>query len=88
MNDFLPPRFAAYARLYTALVGGAFLFATGIIGYDTGRRWSTAEVPEKTRWIGEPIWIQMAIGMAMLVYGVYAYRKLRNAKSVEPANPN
>jgi len=83
MDEFPPPRFAAYARIYTALSGGVFLFATGVIGYDVGRRWSTAEVPEETRWIGGQLWMQMAIGVAMLLYSVYRYRKLRNARSNE-----
>jgi hypothetical protein len=78
-DDFLPPRWQEYGRMITAFGGGVFTIVAGLVGYDTGRRTMMPGMPEPTRWIGGPIWIQIAFGAALLLYGVYVYRKFRSA---------
>jgi hypothetical protein len=69
-----------YFRGLIAIVAGVFLTTSGIIGYDTGRRWSTAAIPEQTRWMGHVLWEEIAFGLVILGLGVFDYWRIWRAR--------
>jgi hypothetical protein len=67
-----------WAVLISSLVAGVFFTVSGFLGYDTGRRWSTDTIPEQTRWMGEILWDEIALGCFAFGWAYLHYRKLRN----------
>ena len=75
------PSWEKLAKWLSPIAGGAFFVVAGFLGYTTGRQ--DVRLP---RWQPEIDWTEVAIGLAMLIYGVYQYRRQRrspNPRSVK-----
>lgn len=67
-------------EMATGLLGGTFFVVAGAIGYDTGRRQVVHGVEQPTRWTGEVQWLQVVIGIALLLYGAWKVRQWRRVR--------
>jgi hypothetical protein len=67
----------------TMVVAGLFFTTAGFMGYDTGKRWSTATIPEETRWMGEILWDEVALGCFAFSAAYLHYRTLRSARNTK-----
>jgi hypothetical protein len=72
-----------HLHISTGLLGGLLFTIAGLIGYDTGKRWSTAIIPEETRWMGEILWHEVIIGLVAFGYACFQYRLLQAERAVE-----
>ena len=85
-RDWYGP-FAGWTMRHLQAVGGllgGLMFTTfGFIGYDAGKRWSTATIPEETRWMGHILWHEVIIGMVALGYAYYQIRMIRFERELE-----
>jgi hypothetical protein len=70
--------------LFIGVTGGLLSVVAGLIGYDTGRRYSTASVPAETRWMGRVLWDQICIGLAFFAYGYFWFWKHGRQQYVNP----
>lgn len=73
-------RLSTYFHAGSCLLGGVFFFVAGLIGYDTGRRSYGPGMSERSRWIGEIIWIEVALGVAVGAYGWWRLRAARQKR--------
>jgi hypothetical protein len=62
-----------YSRMFSAFAAGAFLFVTGSIGFDVRYMHGFFE---GGRWVGGPVWGQIALGAGLLLLGAYWSRRL------------
>ncbi len=59
--------------MFSALAAGAYLFVTGVIGLDiTYQRGMFRGI----RWVDGPVWWQIALGVGLLLLGVFFSRRL------------
>jgi hypothetical protein len=64
-----------YSRMFTALAAGGFLVVTGSIGWNVSYLHGFFE---GGRWVDGPIWWQIALGVGLLLLGVYWSRRLES----------
>jgi hypothetical protein len=76
-EEFIPRRWLLILQLVCMYSAAIFFTGAGIVGHDTGRRTIQIGVPEETRWIGGPIWIEIAMGMVALAYALFKHRQFR-----------
>jgi hypothetical protein len=66
----------AYSKVFSAGFGGAFLALTGAVGYDlSGRQAPT----DGGRWADGPVWVQLALGIWLLLMAIYWTRRIRRS---------
>ncbi len=61
-----------YQRVFTAAMGGLLFLVGGVIGYDL----THGTGPGDTRWTNQPIWWQIALGLAFLLLAGFWARRL------------
>ena len=66
-----------HLHIVNGILGGTFFMVAGLIGYDTGRRTSTATTPPAPRWMGAIEWDQIIIGCIAFAYAYFSYRLLK-----------
>ena len=59
--------------MFSALAAGAYLFISGVIGWNLGTMRGSLQ---GSRWADGPIWSQIALGVALLLLGTYWSRRL------------
>jgi hypothetical protein len=63
----------AYSAMFTSLFMGAFFLLAGVTGYNTQHR---GVLLADARWTGRPILWEIAVGVALLLVGLYLCRRL------------
>ena len=76
IEEFIPSRWLLILQLVCMYSAAFFFTGAGLIGYDTGRRTVEIGVPEETRWVGGPIWIEIAM-VWFLAYALFKHRQFR-----------
>jgi hypothetical protein len=64
----------AYSKVFSAGFGGAFLAVTGAIGCDLSGRHGPLE---SRRWADGPVWVQVVLGICLLLMAIYWTRQIR-----------
>jgi hypothetical protein len=67
----------AYSKVFSAGFGGAFLALTGAVGYDLSVRHAPTI---GGRWADGPVWVQLALGMWLLLMAIYWARQIRRSE--------
>jgi hypothetical protein len=65
-----------YSRMFSALAAGMFLVLSGAAGWDVRGMHGFFH---GARWQGGPIWIQIALGLGLLLLGAFWLRRLPGA---------
>jgi hypothetical protein len=65
------------SAMFSGLAFGTFFLVTGLIGYNAD---SGSPLLAASRWTGQPILWQMAVGAALLTVGLFLLRRVTSAQ--------
>lgn len=63
-----------YFEIVTGIAGGLFFAISGLMGYDLGKRSYGPGIEPRTRWVGHILWLDVAIGLGFLAWGLWRLR--------------
>jgi hypothetical protein len=73
-----------YSRVFTSLTAGLFLVVTGVIGWNVSH---LSGLFRGGRWQEGPVWWQIGLGTALLLFGIHSAQRIMYPRAARPARP-